>query len=169
MTPPGPEPRALSFEANRTKYGLLLLCTLAFVAIGVWMLLDGDLWGGGIVTLFFGAGTLVFIRQMLWRGPRLTIDDEGLHDRTLGVGVIRWDDVQDAWPAEMNGQPFVALVLRDPDVYLDRLGPVRRTLTRANRFVGFPPLSLNLSALKDADAERIAGRIRAEVAARRAG
>lgn len=168
MTTPGPLRGELSFEASRTTYSLHLVCALAFVAIGAWTIGAGAAWVGGLAVLFFGGCAAVFLRQMVRGGPRLTIDGEGLHDRTLGVGVIRWEDVVDARPAEMAGQSFIALTLRDPDAYLARLGVVRRVLARANRSVGFPSLSLNLSGLRAADAEAIATYVRAEAAARRA-
>src|SRR4029079_3362384 len=55
-------------------------------------------WMGIAGAIFFGAAAVVGIIQGARRGPRLPLDAQGIHDRTLGVGVIDWSDITNAEP-----------------------------------------------------------------------
>lgn len=159
---------ALSFSVDKSKYALYLIGSLVFVVGGLWAgASDGELmlW---LSVGFFGLCAAVFAWQLLQSGPRLTIDDSGIHDRTLGVGVIEWEDVLDARLTSSGGQPFVSLDLQDSQVYLSRLGAAKRKLASVNKAVGFADLSLNLSGLQDADPVSVAELVRSQAAARRA-
>jgi hypothetical protein len=107
-------------------------------------------WIGIVGVIFFGAGTVVGLVQGVRRGPRLTLDSNGVHDRTLGVGVIEWSDITNAEPYGVARQPFVALHLRDSSKYLARASTFKRFLARLNRRSGLSPFSVNLVGL-DAD------------------
>ena len=111
-------------------------------------------WAGLIGLIFFGVGFIVGIVQGLRRGPRLTLDDQGVHDRTLGVGIIAWSDIVAAEPYGVAKQGFVGLRLRDPDKYLARASRSKKLLARVNAGAGFP-LSINLAGL-DADPGEVA-------------
>lgn len=108
----------------------------------------------GIVgVLFFGIAAVVGLWQGARRGPRLTLDEEGVQDRTLKVGVIAWADIVGVEPYAVADQPFVGLRLRDPSKYLERTSGMWRILAWLNSGSGFP-LSLNLVGL-DADPSRV--------------
>src|SRR5690349_10545595 len=89
----------LVFESARGKLVLHLATSVGFVLAGVLILLSGRA-GGGIIgamsILFFGGCALVLGRQLFDARPRLVIDDAGVLDRTLKVGVIAWEDILDA-------------------------------------------------------------------------
>lgn len=158
----------LVFHVDKSKYVRMLLGCAAFVAIGVWLATSEGEWFGWVGAVFFGACAGVAVWQMSQSAPRLIIDDDGLLDRTLGVGVIEWNDVLDARPLVVAKQPLVGLTLRDPEVYLSRLGTVKRKIVGANSSMGFDELSLNLSGLRDADPVEIADLVAAQAASRRA-
>ena len=99
---------------------------------------------GWIAVLFFGGGSLVLAWHFFDVRPRLVIDAEGIYDRTLGVGTIAWNDIEDAYIGSIHGHDFICLVVHDPDVYLQKLSPVRRKLATANRALGLTELNLNL-------------------------
>ena len=122
------------------------------VVCGLWLRRGFDSfsgWVGLVGFIFFGLGVIVGLVQGLRRAPRLTIDDQGVHDRTLGVGIIAWSDILRAEPYGVAQQPFVGLYLRDPDKYLARASTSKKLLARLNAGAGFP-LSINLAGL-DAD------------------
>lgn len=158
----------LTFRVSRLRYALYLVVVLIAVAVGTLMVLGGERLLGGLSVAFFGLCAAVFIRELTRTEPRLTIDDAGILDRSLGLGLIRWEDVDDAWAARVSGQPFLCLVLRDPERYLARLGPIKRRLAKMNGALGFTELSLNLSGLAGASPERLESLVRSQVAARRA-
>ena len=138
------------FYASPRRLVLLLLVCLAFVLVGAGLLVSDD--SGGRMTglasvLFFGVGVGVAAKQLLDRRPRLVLDAHGVTDRTLGVGRIAWSDVRAAHLVRIGRNPFIALTLRDPEVYLARLTAMKQRLARANATVGMPPLSLNLMSV----------------------
>ncbi|MET4108183.1 STM3941 family protein [Hymenobacter sp. UYP22] len=138
----------LIYHNSRWRYALLTLGGLAFVAMGVFMIITEGKWGLGLVSIaFFGTGVLVGIRQLLDSRPRLQITEEGILDRTLGVGLIPWADIDDAYVRSINQENFICLVLHNEDEYLQRLPPLKRKLASANAALGFTMLSVNLSGV----------------------
>jgi hypothetical protein len=143
---PGMDPIVLG--AARGRWLLLLVVALCFVAAGVLMIASGDaLLVGWMSVAFFGACAVVFVWQLLDRRPRIVIDDRGILDRTLRVGVIEWGDVEGAYLRRIQGNPFLCLELRDPEKYTARLSPTLRRVVALNRTLGFTDLSLNLTGV----------------------
>ena len=149
---------------------LLLAGSLGFVLGGVFILLSGDgssLFVGLSSIAFFGGCALVATKQLLDARPRLVIDDRGVLDRTLKVGVIAWNDILDAQVATLRRQSFVALRLRNEASYTDRLSPILRRLTELNRqFPGFTTLNISVSTL-DVEPQQLASLIAQEAESRR--
>ncbi|RPD47704.1 hypothetical protein DNI29_09670 [Hymenobacter sediminis] len=138
----------LIYYNSRKRHALLTLGALAFVAMGVFMIVTKGNWGLGLITIvFFGTGAAVGAWQFLDTRPRLRITDEGILDRTLGVGLIPWTDITDAYVRSINQENFVCLQVRDEQAYLSRLSPLKRKLAGANAALGFTPLSINLSGV----------------------
>jgi hypothetical protein len=138
----------LIYYNSRKRHALLTLGALAFVAIGVFMIVKKGYWGQGIVTiLFFGTSAAVGAWQFFDTRPRLQINDVGILDRTLGVGLIPWTDITDAYVRSINQEYFICLQLRDEQAYLSRLSPLKRKLAGANETLGFTPISVNLSGV----------------------
>lgn len=138
----------LIYYNSRWRYALLVLGGLAFVAMGIWMIVADGKWGLGLVEIsFFGACAAVGAWQFFDRRPRLQVTDAGIIDRTLGVGLIAWGDVVDAYVRSLNGQHFVCLVLRNEAKYLGHLSPLKRKMAAANQALGFTPISINLSGV----------------------
>ena len=104
--------------------------------------------------VFFGGAALLFARELVDPRPRLVIDDRGIFDRTLWVGVIDWHDITDAYVRSAHGHAFICLSLRDPMKYTMRLSPLVHRLVSSNHTLGFAELSLNLAGI-DLDAEKL--------------
>jgi hypothetical protein len=107
-------------------------------------------WFGLLGVTFFGVGAVVGLLEGMRRGPRLTLDAQGVNDRTLGVGVIAWSDIAGTSPYAVAKKPFVGLHLREPAKYVARASLLKRMLARLNAGSGMPPFSVNLVGL-DAD------------------
>lgn len=142
----------LVFRAARRKLLVLLLGSLAFVASGVFILVTGRGVGPTLTGLagiaFFGMCAVVAIVQLFDARPRLVIDERGVLDRTLKVGIIAWADILDAEAMRVSNQPFIARKLRDPAKHVERLGPMHQRFTTSNRALGYGPLNINLSAIE---------------------
>ncbi|SNC59722.1 hypothetical protein SAMN06265337_0110 [Hymenobacter gelipurpurascens] len=138
----------LIYYNSRKRHALLTLGGLAFVAMGVFMIVTKGNWGLGLITIaFFGTGAAIGAKQFFDTRPRLQITDEGILDRTLGAGLILWTDITDAYVRSINHEYFICLQLRDEQAYLSRLSPLKRKLAGANEALGFTPLSINLSGV----------------------
>lgn len=147
----------------RGRYAAMLLGALAFVAMGALMVLrqpglESYLIGGASI-VFFGGGAVLFVFQLIDRRPRLILDDEGLYDRTLGVGVIPWRDIADAQLVSVRGHAFVCLHLRNPEHWIGRLSAGQRRLAALNQRMGFALLNVNLSGAA-VDPQAVLQRIR---------
>ncbi|MEW5929916.1 MAG: STM3941 family protein [Gemmatimonadota bacterium] len=149
----------------RFRWAVGLLLALGLVAAGVFVVLNGDEWAGWIGIVYFGGCALVVGIQAADARPRIVIDERGIFDRTLRVGVIEWEDVRDVHPPSARYGHFVPLDLRDPDKYVRRLSPLMRRLVAMNRRAGFADFSLNLAGT-GADPARVVEVIRREIAAR---
>lgn len=146
----------LVIGSSRWRYLVLLLASLGFVAGGVFILAmpapkrglhaNKSLAGWSSI-IFFGGCALVAAWELVDSRPRLIIDDEGIYDRTLGVGRIPWSDIRNAYLRSIHENDFICLELRDSDDYLQRTNAVKRALASANAALGFTPISLNLSGV----------------------
>jgi len=125
----------------------MLLASAAFVAAGVFLAFTGDVVVGWMCITFFGACALVLAWQFLDRRPRLVFSELGVMDRTLGVGVIPWREIENAYVKSVCGHDFICLELRNPEMFVSQLGALRKTMQTANRKLGFTDISINLSGL----------------------
>jgi hypothetical protein len=103
--------------------------------------------GGYFAASFFGPGALLFAWYAVDPRPRLVIDHDGVFDRMLGVGLISWEDIEDASLMSICEIDFVRLVLRDPAKYGRRMSWLRRKLTNTNPDLGCRELNLNLMGI----------------------
>jgi hypothetical protein len=126
---------------------LLLMSALGFVVAGVFLVARGrsaEVWVGWMCIAFFGAGIPLFARQLFDARPRVVLDEDGVFDRTLGVGTIPWSDIEGAYIKIIHDNPFVCLRLRDADRWTRRLTPTQQRTVSANVKLGFQPLNINL-------------------------
>ena len=141
---------------------VLLMACCAFVALGVALALSDDgmaQWAGWGNIAFFGTGVGVVLWQLRLGRVRIVMDETGVLDRTLGVGVIPWSEIVDAQLNWVGGHAFVGLVLRDPAPWIARLPRRLRTLVRGNAALGMLPLNLNLG-LTRADPLHVLAQVR---------
>lgn len=153
---------ALTAHNSRWKYvGMAAMC-VPFVFIGCLMLMypkKGD-WGETLAAwsgvTFFGLCLIIFLRQILdWR-PRIVIDERGIFDRTLRVGVIEWHDIEHAYLNSIAGNPFVSLVLTDPEKYLQKAIAWQRKLARLNKYLGAETININVGGINKSPDEVLA-------------
>ena len=134
------------------KYAAFSPLALLFVGGGLVMIFDSADWLSKTIGLasviFFGASLLIFIRQIFDSRPRIEIDDRGVFDRTLGVGVIEWRDIEAARQITVAGNQFIALKLKDAEKYLRKVPKWQQRLAGWNRHLGAESININLSGVK---------------------
>jgi len=102
---------------------------------------------GWIGVGFFGLGFIAIPVMFFRRGPQLVINEEGIEDRRLKVGVIRWSDILSLSIGAVYSAKFLCVEVTDPDEYLSRLPRWKRSLTAATEALGFPALTIGFSGL----------------------
>lgn len=122
-----------------------------FVAIGIFILsIENDLKSiiiGWSCIVFFGFGVLTFLWQIFDTRPRVVIDQIGVFDRTLGVGIIEWQDIEHAYLNSIMKNDFISLVLKNPEKYLQKTSKPKAKLARYNKTLGFETININLSGV----------------------
>ena len=135
-------------------YGFL---SLIFVAGGIFILFVGkDLKAaliGWSCIILFGFGVIVFLFQILDTRPRIVIGEDGIFDRTLDIGIIEWQDIENAYLNSILGNDFISLVLHNNEKYLQRTGKAKAKLAQYNQTLGFETINLNLSGINKKSAE----------------
>ena len=135
---------------------MFLLISMAFVAIGAFMVRDSEnvfFWRLCIGIFFLG--TPVFLWQIFDSRPRLILDEDGVIDRRLGVGKIFWKDIKGLSVRTAYKNDCVCLYMDEDSNqrYLSNASSIKRKLLTANVALGWPPLNLELSGIKGSTEE----------------
>lgn len=140
--------------APRSRQLLLLLLSVVFVAAGVWII-DASRSGfiGGIIGVlciaFFGLAGIYRLVELVYRRPMLELDADGISDRAslASAGRLRWTEINAVTIYSVAGQRMLAVLPRDPNEVMARVGLVRRALMKMNTGFGFPPVNVPESAI----------------------
>jgi hypothetical protein len=84
---------------------------------------------------------LFTLRKLFSAEPLLVIDEKGI--RAAGVGLVRWDEVEDVVEFEYVRQPMFGVFLKDVEAVLTRLTRWQAYLVRLNLELGVPPISIS--------------------------
>jgi hypothetical protein len=102
---------------------------------------------GWLGAAFFALGFPATGKMLLTAGPVLRLTAEGFEDRRNPFGVIPWSAIKGAWIGQVYGQPLVSLELFDPDPFLAKLSPMKRSVALSNKAMGFSPVTLSTVGL----------------------
>jgi len=112
----------------------------------------------------FGAGIVVFARELLYSSPRLRIDEYGVQDRNLGVGIIPWSEITDVYVKELRiSKSFTAevicLAVSHPEMWIRHDSVLARSTTKHNLAFGLTEVTLSVAGL-DVSADQVCALIR---------
>jgi len=139
---------AIKIPFSKSKLALMLVGSILFVALGVWFLIDAFgsniLLGNRIIKVVVGLIGILFFswvgffisRKLFDNRPGLIISDQGIVDQSSGTcaGFVSWEDILEIKEVRISGQTFINIVVRDPEVYIERQeSTFRRRLMRANQ------------------------------------
>ena len=144
-------PEPVVIRTSRSKSILILIIGIGFTLSGFILATQGSndiRWVGWSTMVFFGACIPFIIKELLNSSPRLVINDEGIFDLTLGVGVIPWPEIVSAKIRSLRGNPFICLQVQHPELWIAKYSPVQRAMISANKALGFSELNLNLTGIK---------------------
>lgn len=114
-----------------------------------------------IVFLYFFLGHMTFVlwlltaavaiafvqalRKISDRGPCVVINEEGINDKRLGLGVIRWSDIESVRMHGVGAAYFISLELFDKETYLRRQPGYIRLTNQAWRFYNVSPINIKVA------------------------
>lgn len=128
----------------------ILALTIPFVAIGIWMIFEkpfgsSDYIMAWLCTCFFGLGIAVGLFQTFDRRPQIIITENGIWDRTTKQDIIKWEQIQSAYPLDIYNQKFVCLVL---DNTFEIKKKLYKWAAKMNEDIGAQKVNLLISQLK---------------------
>ncbi|MES2765853.1 MAG: STM3941 family protein [Bacteroidota bacterium] len=127
--------KQVEIPLSKSKLVLILLGSLAFVAIGFWLISSFiteplgrhnhilSMLAGFASCIFFGF-IAIFLIIKLFKNERigLIINEQGIFDNSSGVasGQILWEDLLEIEVLEVGRQKFIALFVKNPEDYIKR-------------------------------------------------
>jgi hypothetical protein len=162
---PMSQPERIEIPLSRWKLLKLLAFSLAFVAAGYFMFTADSAWieqqrrfnnpllvhAIGLAGFVMGAlGCCAALFKCFSSDPGILIDARGITDMSSfrSHGHIPWNEITGFMEGAVGRQRFVYVLLRDPEAYIARFGPVRRLLLRMTARMGPSPVALTNVALK---------------------
>ena len=125
----------IEIYSSKKKSFLLLIGSIAFVAIGVWLLLEAENLTGwrarnpiftrgiGIASIiFFGFGIFVGIKRLIKSEIALIIDSKGLNvnPKKSLTEFIKWTDINGIKEIKIQSTRIVIIGVKNPDYWLDK-------------------------------------------------
>lgn len=138
----------LEIYSSKKKSFLLLIGSLLFVALGIWVLLEADNltgWrasnptfnrGVGIASiLFFGLGVFISSKRLLKSELAFIISSEGINvnpKKSLS-DFIKWEDIKKIEEIKIQSTRIVIIEVKNPQYWLDKeTSAFRRKLMQFN-------------------------------------
>ena len=137
-----------AFEARNSpgKKALAVLGSVAFVALGLWLVgafgpdhptgVKATL-GGWACIIFFGGLGLMGARAMFDRSVVLRIDRSGIWSKGFSEATVPWSAITEMSSVKIERQKYVGLGLADPDRY-PRKGVARLASATNAMTMGYP-------------------------------
>lgn len=107
-----------------------ILPSLVLVAMSLFLAAnpgDGSIWFGLILAIGPAGFALWFAARTHSPRPRMEIDEQGVNDRQLGVGLISWEDIRSIGTGKKD-IIFVSMSKETRDEYLAHINPFRRSI-----------------------------------------
>jgi hypothetical protein len=135
---------------SKVKLLGLLGLTCALVGMSSFLTTMPDLLSrvvGWIGVAFFGLGFIAFPAMFFRTGPQVVINDKGIEDRRMKIGVIPWEDIRSLSIRSVESTKFLCVELFEPERYLSRLPRWTRPVRVASKALGLPALTIGFSGL----------------------
>jgi len=140
-----PTPTEIRVRHTR-KLRVALVCAAALA--GLYFLLGYMPIYGWIMGIVIAISLIVRAIKGDSKDPVIIIDEQGIFDKRLKVGVIPWADIRRAVPTSLQGVEYISLDLHDMKIYEARRPLWLRLLSKGQRVVGMSPVSILANGLE---------------------
>lgn len=153
----------IEIPLSKKKIYLMLLGSLLFVGIGIWMIISRHQYAdsfptsntvmlvvGIISILFFGYIAFFLIKKIPDNTPGLIINEEGIFDNSSSVaaGLVLWSDIQEIKTTAVISQQFIMIIVKNPEEYINKQeGSVKCKAMQMNYKSYGSPISISANAL----------------------
>jgi hypothetical protein len=76
---------------------------------------------GWLSVAFFGLCFVVFSVQLLKWGPAVIINETGIEDRRMRIGIFLWEDITAVSSYSVDGGGMLYITVKNPEKYLARM------------------------------------------------
>lgn len=129
--------------------GLIALVAMVALYLYLGYLPFTVLLAGGVVSIVL----LISALRDDSKEPCIVIDEKGVFDRRLKVGVIRWEDIRRITLHSLSGAEYISLDLHNLNTYEARRPVWLRLTAKTQRLSGMSPIAISTNGL---DMERAA-------------
>ena len=153
----------IEIYTSKKKSFLLLLGSLVFVALGIWLVMEGDTLTGwrarnplftkgiGFASiLFFGLGIFVFIKRLVKSEIALVIDPIGLkvNPQKSTSESIKWEEINGFEEIKIQSTRILIISVTNPEYWLDKeTNRIRKKMMQFNINNYNSPFSITTSGL----------------------
>lgn len=136
-------------ELSKTKIMLGVFGSLAFVALGIW-LIPRNPFIGWLGVLFFAFAGIGWAKKLFSKKPGLVFNSIGIviNRNNFSIGLIPWSDITGFSIFEVRGSKMLVVLLNEPEKYIEVGSSIRRNLNKINYQMSGSPIAIASSTLK---------------------
>jgi hypothetical protein len=127
------------------KWRMAVLCVIAMTALYyVLGYLPITVWVAAIALV---ATLVVNMVRRQSEDPCIVLDDQGVFDRRLKIGIICWSDIRRISCHSLHGAQYISLDLRNAATYEARRPPWLKLLSQVQRVHGMSSIAISTNGL----------------------
>lgn len=151
----------IEIELSKIKIFLILIGSLGFVILGIYMGFSEEItsrrYSSSFITVigllsisFFSLTLVASLIKLFDFKPGLIISKEGIYENSsfISLGFINWEDVLEISKIEINDQKFVILYLKDNAKYIQKSKGFKKRVAKINYKTYGSPVSISANGLK---------------------
>ena len=97
--------------------------------------------------IFFGYGSIYFLKRMKTKKEMLIVNSKGITDNTsaISLGFIPWEDIEDVYVDGVLGNNFNELKIKNEEKYLNNISFIKKLLINSNKKMGHQIVCITLN------------------------
>ena len=150
-----PEPLRIAADATRQRIFIVIGAVVAAASLFVFLTGLGSygeapwrVWASAAGIVVGSACALIFMRMLPEHRYALEVDERGISDFSSSVspGLIAWDDIAAVYDWQVRQAHTLAIDLKDPEGFQERVGVHPAANVRARLAQGIPAIEVRVAA-----------------------